>query len=609
MYRDIRILLITLVILGIGILIEHFVKKSNKFQDRKDVFPIVYMLGALIALNFYLLYDKWFGAGLYFNGMEIFTIGRFLPNIDAQAFYNCSQQVAETGSLNEWALFIRSLCCVYYGVVLKLTGHHLYNFYLVMCLISAVSIYSCAYVIWIKRGLLMALGIGIFLSLMYSSYSGLFMSEQSGFIFGNFAFAYLLFSLYEKKPIHAYAGLIFLGISFSFRPGALLIIPLILIYLSWYFRKQNLLNWRFGIIATLLVFVALQSNSLANKFLNPETKIQRGNFAYYLYGLASGGNNWMQILKDHPYLNDLSYEESTKEMYRLTWDKIKANPGDLVKGVFTHYKFFASKPFYVIGNSVNLDSKKLLAWLFVISIILALARSFYRRKLDPDEALVLLCFAGVFLSFPLNKIGLENINYRILAGSSLVPAFILSYGFIVFSDKWSFLSKEHSSPKSANIAIHTGALMTALILVVGILVLKFQNAQPELEKFATAESLTDSLQCINKNTIVFSKGIQVHITDQCDGRDGFCISKEKFLENTTKSWIDNKVEINDGDILFLGTKIENASGLHYLLDESEASNLGNGLTELCIEDIKEKTWPLLVSARVSKQMQWDQLRK
>ncbi|NWF62944.1 MAG: hypothetical protein HXY38_01450, partial [Chloroflexi bacterium] len=182
--------------------------------------------------------------------------------------------------------------------------------------------------------------------LYYRHHSGTTMSESLGVPVSLLGVALIWRGIARHSEWSALFGITMIALALNIRPGAMFVLPALLLWGGWAFRGQGKFSLQFfglGAIAILLVFFV---NSRMVDFVSGSNGIPFENFAWAFYGLASGGKSWTYIFEAHPELSLLPDSEVTSAIYKLAFELILNQPSLLVKGAFFYWSMFFSSTWY-----------------------------------------------------------------------------------------------------------------------------------------------------------------------------------------------------------------------------------------------------------------------
>jgi hypothetical protein len=235
--------------------------------------------------------------------------------------------------------------------------------------------------------------------LFYARFAGTALTEQLGVPLGLLAFAMLWRSAAGRHAHLALAGLFVLTVALNVRAGAFFVLPLLALWIAIDFRapavdkrlSRRLLGW--GVVAIVAGFF---SNWLLFKLLAAPGAMPFSNFSYTLYGVASGGTSWQQVLVVHPELAALPESVRAQRVFSLAVDLIASHPGGLIRGAWRALYQMALPLGNGVFSFVNSARAQYVVYAFAV---LGIYRCVLRRK-EPTNRLLLWATAGIVLSVP-----------------------------------------------------------------------------------------------------------------------------------------------------------------------------------------------------------------
>jgi hypothetical protein len=158
-------------------------------------------------------------------------------------------------------------------------------------------------------------------------------TENPGLIFGMIGLALLLRGAARVGPPALVLGTAGLSLALAARPGAMLALPLLVLWMVFTLWRRERQPWR---IVALVCLAAVVGPALHSILVAAEGGVfanSGGNFSYTLYGMVTGGRGWQAVLTDHPELASLETGALTAAIYRLAWAAFLLHPADLAHGL------------------------------------------------------------------------------------------------------------------------------------------------------------------------------------------------------------------------------------------------------------------------------------
>ena len=232
--------------------------------------------------------------------------------------------------------------------------------------------------------------------------SGLVMTENLGMICGLLALAAFLQATMRRSLSLFLLGIFMLSLGFCARPGALVVLPLMVLFAGWagyhwgqgsivdkksvrniFINNQTLTPM---VLAVVMIAAAIGSNTLISEKLYQGRVITNGNFSFTLYGMLTGGK-WSDNLAWSHWDSKLVMQESLK--------LIQEKPQLLVFGAARAYKeALYRRILFMFGH----ESRP--ATLLLIAAALGLVALWKMTLLRPYALWMSLIALGIFLSIP-----------------------------------------------------------------------------------------------------------------------------------------------------------------------------------------------------------------
>ena len=279
-------------------------------------------------------------AGYFYYGLnaasdDSFLVAGMIPYSDARLHFQQAAEIATRGTTD--ILFNgRFLYPAFFAVALNVTGLNiLVANLLVSSLVMLGLAVTCPLVVR-RVGIAGTAIYCLFYWLYFRAHGcGLLMTENVGLLLGVVGLGCLLLSVDTGKIRLIFAAIVFLGLASVARPGALLVLPALVLSAGvrvWMARAGRLrLPVSLGAVLFGMVLIAgcFGANDLLMKSLSRGEGKTFGNFAFTLHGL----------------LNDTKWETSADE---FGWDtslvmehnirQIKENPACLIHGIVRAYR-------------------------------------------------------------------------------------------------------------------------------------------------------------------------------------------------------------------------------------------------------------------------------
>ena len=257
--------------------------------------------------------------------------------------------------------------------------------------------------------------------------SGLAMTENIGLVLGTLALALLWRYAHDGPPPLLFVGVCVLAAALSARPGALFVLPALLLWIVLY-GKGSLLN-RFALAAAAGLIAASAMALMASPILIAGGTLgsTHSNFSYSVYGLVVGGKGWLQVAIDHPEIFEQDSPKGlTDKVYQLALESFREKPHLFVLG----YIKGVAKYFDALFRYAT-DFKPLRLALLLVPWALGVWASLWRWR-EPPCALLLMVQAGIILSSPFL---IYDAHSRAFASTVAVDALFVALGMVWIGDR------------------------------------------------------------------------------------------------------------------------------------------------------------------------------
>jgi hypothetical protein len=300
--------------------------------------------------------------------------------------------------------------------IMWLFGGNLQAALALLCVCASLSVFLLAVEV---REIFGALAAGLTSTVLFyfaEGFLGRVNTENLGVILGALALALLLRGARFESPVYLTLGMFTLSIALNARPGALFVLPILLIW-SWVNRKIYGIKLLFFL--TVFMLVGFLINNSQTRLFAESDKTAFSNLGHSLYGLAAGYKGWEYIYAVHPELNN------TSNVLPFALELIRENPFLLILGVFLNYKDYFSPDtmFYIMNFN---EQQSLIGFILYIFMILGLFQ-LIRSRHTPVSSLLLFMSIGIFLSMAV--IPYNDNGFRILMATNPVQALIIGLAF------------------------------------------------------------------------------------------------------------------------------------------------------------------------------------
>ena len=356
-------------------------------------------LVAAAAAPVWVVIDSWGG------GKPLaFALGGFFPLTDGAMWWTCALQLAGLGSLPGpfgWVTFDSSGYCTnrptHTGLLATLqilAGFDPHVLLLMLALLIGVAMAYLSLEVARTFGWLAAAATyGLVLAFASEHALSVFTSEATGLFLGLLAVGFLVRFLRTDAWPDACAGIAALSIAVFTRAGALLVLPVLLLWIVWQarpLRGRSRYTFLLGGAGCVAAGYLLQRALLV--FLGDPSGGHLSNFSVVLYSLATGSRDWREALVLYG-VETPAPVETMNMILTMAISKVQEQPGIFLRSLALAAPDYLVTLFRLPGlAAIN----SLLIALLAIGV-LCLLLSIRRRACQ----LLLLVAAGEALSAPL----------------------------------------------------------------------------------------------------------------------------------------------------------------------------------------------------------------
>lgn len=331
---------------------------------------------------------------------DTFVTGGLIPFSDAAVYYYDARSILQGGTMGEWG-GQRPLFTGLFAALLGITQFNLQLVLAILAAISAIATFFTAREIQKSHGAVAAAFITIGVFLFFRPFIGQALTESLGLPLGLLSFAALWRGARQREWLMTLCGIFLLTFALNARIGTIFVLPGLVLWGSYYFRKSKRLSWKFLAASSSLIVIATLFNLLLLKVIGlPGGSPPFSNFSFTLYGLVTH-TFWAQIYTDHPEVLKLGGVERNEKIYALALELIYRDPLALVTGLLKAWRefFIGSYAIFFWEGESWLNGRN--ADIFLrFSAFLGLIVCFRQRK-NPLFSLMLVYALGAFLTIPL----------------------------------------------------------------------------------------------------------------------------------------------------------------------------------------------------------------
>lgn len=264
----------------------------------------------------------------------------------------------------------------------------------------------------------------VLIFLYHRHHSGTTMSESLGLTFALLGTALIWQGASAKKAAFALFGIVMIAFGLNIRPGAMFVLPALLLWGGYVFRGEKKFSLQFLFGGAVLIAIVFYLNNVMIKALAGPDAAAFSNFSWALYGLVSGGNSWTYIFEAHPELSLLLEAEVTSAIYRLSIELVLHEPTLLIKGALHYWGMFFSNTWYNAFSFVageNYYANEAARWSMYLLSGVGIFKWLKDRK-DPYASLAVITALGVLASVPFVP---PTHAYRVRLYAATIPFFCL----------------------------------------------------------------------------------------------------------------------------------------------------------------------------------------
>lgn len=403
--------------------------------------------------------EYWYSARSHGN-----ALAGFLPWADATEYFHCSQTYLQ-GMPSADHCGKRPFYIAFFTDLLWLTGNRLQPALLLQAFaLGAAALLFCRTLARNMNGPSILTAYAVLYVFASALCSGLIMSENIGLLLGTLALALLWRCGDALRPTTFLIGMALMASALSVRPGPMFVLPALI---AWYFFYSNeTLQKRLVAIAVCIpvVMLAIAFTSTPTLIAGGTLGSTHSNFSYSLYGLVSGGNNWLHVTIEHPEIFNQGDggKAVTDRVYEAAIESILTRPHLFVLGYIKGIAHYLDDLFRYTTEFKPLRFALLILW--VIGIWETLKQ--WRQS---QYALLLFLQAGLIISAPFIAIDGQN---RIFSSTVAIDGLFVALGMM-----WIFkrlAAKAQTTPKTyefheTSFGALAGVSAMALILPVAML--------------------------------------------------------------------------------------------------------------------------------------------
>lgn len=266
------------------------------------------------------------------------AIGGLLPWTDTGIYFRLAYGILDGADVG--LAYARPFFPGLLTVIFGLTQRSLLQTQVIVTGIAAISIYLATRELRRTFGATLAAFCTVGVYVYYAPYVGSLMTENLGIALGVLSLAVLWRGARLEHKRTVIVGIFLLTLALCSRMGALLILPLLLLWGAFGMglpqrRQSRTSHYHFSIAfavqAAAAILLGFLLNSLLTRVLSSQEHISFGNYSFVLYGLLKGGN-WQSIFQDYPDTVVGTATERARIAYQICWEFIRQHPFSLLWG-------------------------------------------------------------------------------------------------------------------------------------------------------------------------------------------------------------------------------------------------------------------------------------
>ena len=456
-------------------------------------FRIPGKLGNLLALTATMSLFALGLAGLWASGnTQSVILNGLIPLTDAAGYYTDALHLQYGSDVSNFTA-MRPLFAGLLSFFLWISNNNLMIAVSIFTAITGFSCYLACREIQNTHGAEVAAFFSILIFLYYRHHSGTTMSESLGVPISLLGVALLWQGIHSTNKVTVLFGIGMITLALNVRPGAMFVLPCLLLWGGWVFRGDKKYSLKFFISGTIVVLCVFYIHSLMIKFVAGPSGVAFENFAWAFYGLSSGGKSWTYIFEAHPELQLLKDTEITPTIYKLAFQQILRNPLLIIKGSFFYWRMFFSDSWYnayafVAGENYWIG--EIARWGMYILGALGVYK-LIKSPQDPYTSLAGITALGVIASVPFVP---PTDAYRVRLYAATIPFFILLPGMGVFFLVSKFLpSLLEPKLRTLHESLTNTVFSSGLVLVILISPIYIKmNGQPPIHPQVSCPTNMDS---------------------------------------------------------------------------------------------------------------------
>ena len=443
-------------------------------------------------------------AGLWASGgTQSILLSGLIPLSDAVNYYIDAQRILNGIDISNFSA-MRPFFPGFLSLILWVTGRNLMVALSILTALAGISSYLASREIQRTHGAETAIFFLMMVFLYFRHHSGTTMSESLAVPVSLLGASLLWKGIANKHERTFLSGLTLLAFALNIRPGAMFVLPAVLLWGGFFFRNGSRFSGKFFLIGSILVIVVFVLNNLIIKALAGPDATAFSNFSWALFGLVSGGKSWTYIFEVHPEVFSLSASMQGRAIVELILQQFLQNPSLALQGAINYWRIFFSSTWYnayAFASGENYWVNEAARYGLYLLCGLGLWKWFKDRN-DPYTGLAIVGALGVLASVPFVP---PTDAYRVRLYAATIPFFVFLPGvglsYLVDKLPLQWFRKKLVESDSYLIESFSIGLITCLFLAP---MLQNANSMPRVAEAACPVGL-------KRIVIRFDKGTSVNI--------------------------------------------------------------------------------------------------
>lgn len=449
-------------------------------------------------------------AGLWASGLtQSIVISGIVPLSDAVNYYIDGLRIMASSNISHFSA-MRPIFPGFLSLLLAVTNQNLMVSLAIITAVAAFAFYFSAREIQRTHGAEAATFILIFMFLYFRAHSGTSMSESLGVAIGALGIGLIWRGLEKHSQAITIFGLFITALALNIRPGAMFILPFLLVWTSWAFKNRGeFISKRVFLLGAGVIVIGFAVNFLLIKLLSDPSGTAFSNFSWAVYGLASGGNSYAYVFQVHPELKQLHDPQQSRAIYKLALDIIVQNPSLIIKGSFYYWSKFFSNTWYnafsfISGENATVNT--IARWGIYVLSALGIVK-WVQKPGDLHNGLAVFAAIGVLVSVPFVP-PTDGYRVRLYAATIIAFGLLPCMGIVLIVNylktHLNIFSEPDSNLQETNETIVYSGLLISIILLAPILI-KLTSQPPQIMSFSCPSGMS-------KVMARFDNGTSINIT-------------------------------------------------------------------------------------------------